>query len=133
MDPHLEETMLLEKLKESGLISNLTQQVRQVLHVFVASTEPVSIKDLLYAVKRFDPLVSKFTVIRLMNKLTECGLALAIQPQRHQQATKYSKGYSNVIPIAVNTDTIACIHQNLVCADCGAVISMPIVPEGMIQ
>jgi Fe2+ or Zn2+ uptake regulation protein len=101
-----------ERLKQAGRRS-MTRHAKTVLEVFVASSVPVAAKDVLYSVKRFDPLISKATVHNVLNELLHCGLATAIAPERHREPTRYV--------LATPTDALQpCTHPHWVCKDCGA-------------
>jgi Fe2+ or Zn2+ uptake regulation protein len=94
----------------------MTRHVRTILQAIVAANEPVSPKDIHYAVKRFDPLISRSTVRRVLNELIQCGLA--VSPERYRQPTRYL--------VAQTSQPQTCSHPHLVCKDCGAMISSKI-------
>jgi Fe2+ or Zn2+ uptake regulation protein len=103
-----------ERLKQAGRRS-MTRHVRTILQAVVTANEPVSAKDMHYAVKRFDPLISRSTVRKVLNELIHCGLAVSILPERHRQPTRYL--------VAQTSQPQICSHAHLVCKDCGATIS----------
>jgi Fe2+ or Zn2+ uptake regulation protein len=93
----------------------MTRHVRTVLQAVVAANEPVSAKDMHYAVKRFDPLISRSTVRRVLNELIHSGLAVSIPPERYRQPTRYL--------VKQTSQPQTCSHPQLVCKDCGATIA----------
>ena len=73
--------------------------------------------------KRFDPLVSKGSVFRIMGILVDCGLANSVAPDRNRQAARYTR--AGVSP--AHRDGCAdptCAHLHLVCKDCGAEVGV---------
>ena len=119
MEPEELQQMFEARLKAAGRRS-MIRHARTVLQVFVASTAPVSSKDVLFAVKRFDPLISRSTVHKVLNELVQCGLATIIPPERHPQPTRYL--------VAVESTKPPCSHPHWVCKDCGAAIPQPETP-----
>src|SRR5712691_4360190 len=67
-------------LKESG--HYFGPRVRLLVQVFCDSKEPLGAKEMLYRVKRLDPLVSFGTVYRFLTLLAASGLATTIPRER---------------------------------------------------
>jgi Fe2+ or Zn2+ uptake regulation protein len=99
---------LWERLHGAGL--NFTQNRRTVLAVFLASTEPVTIRDLWLRAKKADHRTSHSTVGRLLRALFECGLA-------HREIS-LADGVLRYGPVKIE-----CTHERVACKDCGGIIS----------
>lgn len=90
-----------------------TRQRSVVLRVFLSTTKPVSVLDLLYPVKADDLNVSFHCVYQTLKLIVASGLATEITS---------AKGVMQYL----HESTAQCSHHHLVCKDCGATIS----PEG---
>jgi Fur family ferric uptake transcriptional regulator len=110
------ERLLGEYLKRHG--QHFSGAGRTVVQTFISASEPISILDLAFSVKRLDPLVSLGTVRRYLKLLTEAGLAAA-----NQAVTPTGRG---PMLFGLVTDpkpsSGSCAHRHLACKDCGAVI-----------
>jgi|HubBroStandDraft_6_1064221.scaffolds.fasta_scaffold62627_3 Fur family ferric uptake transcriptional regulator len=85
-----------------------TEQRSLVLRAFLATTEPVSVTDLLYLVKKEDLNIAFTTVYRTLKVIVDCGMGQAVSSPRG--VTHYEHEYNR------------CRHRHLVCKDCGSVI-----------
>jgi len=80
-----------------------------VLRVFLLTTKPITVLDLVYLVKKEDIGISYHTVYQTLNRLVACGLANKIEGG---DAVQYTHELSN------------CSHSHMVCQECGAVIEV---------
>lgn len=99
-------------LKESG--HYFGTRGRLLAQVFCDSKEPLSAKEMLYRVKRLDPMLSFGTIYRFLALIAASGLAEAI-PRERRGPVRYKKLST---PIQVGQ----CTHAHLVCKDCGAIV-----------
>jgi len=108
-------------LKESG--HYFGPRVRLLVQVFCDSKEPLGAKEMLYRVKRLDPLVSFGTVYRFLTLLAASGLATTIPRER--------RGPQRFAKVTTPMQPGHCNHAQLVCKDCGAIVeSETIETEG---
>jgi Fe2+ or Zn2+ uptake regulation protein len=96
---------LRAQLRGAGL--NFTESRREILAVFLAATEPITVIDLWLRTKKADPRTSYGTVCRLLNALIGCGLA-------HREVSP-ADGIFHYCPVKVE-----CTHARMACKDCGA-------------
>lgn len=80
-----------------------------VLRVFLLTTKPITVLDLVYLVKKEDIGISYHTVYQTLNRLLACGLATKIQSEG---AVQFTHALSE------------CRHSHCVCQECGAVIDV---------
>jgi len=99
-------------LKESG--HYFGTRGRLLVQVFCDSKEPLSAKEMLYLVKRLDPMLSFGTVYRFLTLLAASGLVETI-PRERRGPVRFKK-LSTPVP------TGQCKHPRLVCKDCGAIV-----------
>ena len=99
-------------LKESG--HYFGPRVRLLVQVFCDSKEPLGAKEMLYRVKRLDPLVSFGTVYRFLTLLAASGLATTI-PRERRGPVRFAK-------VTTPKQPGQCNHAHLVCKDCGAIV-----------
>jgi Fur family ferric uptake transcriptional regulator len=112
------EGLLAEYLKRRG--QHFSGADRTVVRAFIGASEPISILDLAFSVKRLDPLVSLGTVRRYLKLLTEAGLATA------NQAVELSGRGPMLFELVPDPkpDSGGCVHRHLVCKDCGTIIDI---------
>ena len=99
-------------LKESG--HYFGTRGRLLVQVFCDSKEPVSAKEMLYRVKRLDPMLSFGTIYRFLTLIAASGLAEAI-PRERRGPVRYKK-------LSTTVQVGECKHPHLVCKDCGAIV-----------
>ena len=99
-------------LKESG--HYFGSRGRLLVQVFCDSKEPLSAKEMLYLVKRLDPMLSFGTVYRFLTLLAASGLVETI-PRERRGPVRYQK-------ISAPVQVGQCKHAHLVCKDCGAIV-----------
>jgi Fe2+ or Zn2+ uptake regulation protein len=107
-------------LKESG--HYFGPRVRLLVQVFCDAKEPLGAKEMLYRVKRLDPLVSFGTVYRFLTLLAASGLATTI-PRERRGPLRFAKVTTPKLPGQCN-------HAHLVCKDCGANVQNGTQGEG---
>jgi Fe2+ or Zn2+ uptake regulation protein len=125
-----------EEMEQSGelvraLDEYLTQQQlyfgkdgRLIAQTFSTCTGPVTATELLYEVKRFNPLISGSNVRHFLHLLVDSGLARKIEAERHggRGPARFENATDKVAEIV---EVQQCSHQHLVCKDCGAIVGVP--------
>ena len=106
-------------LKESG--HYFGSRGRLLAQVFCDSQEPLSAKEMLYRVKRLDPMLSFGTIYRFLTLIAASGLATTI-PRERRGPIRYQKVSA---PVQVGQ----CKHSHLVCKDCGAIVEKDLRSE----
>ena len=106
-------------LKESG--HYFGTRGRLLVQVFCDSKEPLSAKEMLYRVKRLDPMLSFGTIYRFLTLIAASGLATTI-PRERRGPLRYQKVSA---PVQVGQ----CKHAHLVCKDCGAFVEKDLRSE----
>ena len=99
-------------LKESG--HYFGTRGRLLVQVFCDSKEPLSAKEMLYLVKRLDPMLSFGTIYRFLTLIAASGLATTI-PRERRGPVRFAKVTTPKLPGQCN-------HAHLVCKDCGAIV-----------
>lgn len=100
------EELLRQHLRLVGMKS--TKQRTAIVRAFLQAPEPVSANDLLYLVKKNDLFIAFGTVYRTMKTIVACGLGREVVAP--DGTTRYQHEHNQ------------CLHQHLVCKDCGQVI-----------
>jgi hypothetical protein len=82
--------------------------------------------EVLYAVKKLDPLIGHHVVMNFLEVLVDCGLAHLIPPSRPRAPQMFEPLTESAGMIEEHEtkqeDHQGCHHPHLVCNDCGAVI-----------
>lgn len=111
-----DENRFIQELKKLGRLERVMRPTRLIIQSFLAASEPISIRDIACAAKKYDPLVSFSTARLVMRKLVECGLVTEVKSDRHNVAARYTR---TSLPEKTKFVT-ACNHRHVVCKECGA-------------
>jgi len=109
-DPHYEQALrkFQEYLHNAGL--NNSRRKSAVLQVFVRTTKPVTLMELVYLVKKEGDDVSYHTTFHALKLFIAAGLATQIASREPGEAQQFTHQLTQ------------CGHPHLACKDCGALV-----------